>query len=142
MPASELLDGIIEEYAAACKEAAETSRPGDGLFGLGDDPRRRGFHTEFYQRLEAAVGGIVSSQPDREEAYGVACVLLKASTEREAPEMARWTLISVQKLAIPLIPLMSDAQRNELKTWYDHSVPRRERLPVQRDVYRLLSSRG
>lgn len=138
MSAEETLNGIIDDYIARCSEVLANSRPGDGLLGLGNDPRNDPCHEQFYVELEAAAKAIASEAPGSDEAYGAVCVILKAATSKACPDMARWMLTAAQKHAAPLIPLMAADRRIELRAWYDDNYPRRLRLPVQKDIYKLL----
>ena len=138
MSAAEKINGIIDGYIARCEEIIAQSKPGDGLFGMGDDPKKDPCHMSFYEELAAAVKEIAASAPEADEACGAVQAILKAAREKKCPSMARWMLEAIHGLSQPLLPLLTAEQKRELRDWYDENLPRRLRFPVQKDVYKAM----
>lgn len=122
---------IIENYIRETHEILVQAKPTDGLFGLGDDPRRNPCHANFYNRLK-------ESLTECEDPYECTKLLFEADSSFPCSDLARAMLTAIQGLALPLIPQLTDAQRDELRKWYDENIPRRRRLPIQQDLYKAL----
>lgn len=134
----ERINDIIDGYIVRCRELIAAAKPGAGLFGMGDDPRKDVCHEQFFNELERTVHEIAQGKPTPEEAYPAVSLLLKASKEKDCPDMTAWMLTAAQKLSLPLIPFLTPEQRAELLAWYEKAVPRRIRLPAQKEVYQRL----
>ena len=129
------LKDIYENYVQDAQRVCREAKPMDGLFGLGDDPRKDPCHMRFYEAAERWVAAFRPADP--EEAFGAVRLILEAAAEhREEPSF--WFLYAAQGLARDLIPSLPAGHCARLRRFYDEAYPRRERMPVQRDVYRLL----
>ena len=139
MPYTESVNGLIDEYIEKSRSVIANSRPGDGLMGFGNDPKKNPCHMEFYESMERLINEMAASSPDPGEASSVAEILIKAPETISCPDMCRWTLVAARQLAIPLIPYVTPEAKAELKAWFNDFVPRRERLPVEKKLYSALS---
>lgn len=138
MSASATVERIIDEYITSCNALIANAKPTDGLLGLGRDPGSDKCHDAFFEALERATAEMAAEPISAEEAYDAVLLLFRALKERSCPDMARWSLAAAHKAALPLIPLLRDGQREQLRQWYDDRIPRRERLPIQKAVYKAL----
>lgn len=131
----EILNQITEDYIEEAKTVAKNAKPFAGVFGfgggLGNDP----CHERYYNKLEEAL------KDEDIDAYEAIKYLFNAETSYEAPKAVTFMLSAIQGLALPLIPKLSQEQKDELREWYDVHVPKRNRLPVQTNVYKALKGK-
>ena len=139
MAASDIINEIIDGYISKSEAVIDKAGPAAGLFGFGEDPRKNACHEEFYNALETAVSDICQSGPSEDEAYSAAMAILSAHIEKKCPNMCMWMLSASEKLAVPLFGFLSPASREKIRIWYDDVVPKRARLPYEKEVYRALS---
>lgn len=122
-----------EDVAKVYKEA----KPMDGLFGWGDDPRKDPCHMRFYEDVEQWAKAFLASGPDQAEVYeAVRFVLETPARYRESH--CFWFMYAAQGLTRDMIPLLSASQCAVLRDSYDDRYPKRDRMPVQKEVYKLL----
>lgn len=124
------IDEIIQSYIAEAQSVIDSAKPSDGLFGFGRGPKDDPCHMKFYDA--------VSDAASRGDAYETVSAIIKAERNYECPKMCSWMLSAIHSLAIPRIGELSSAQREELRNWYDDNVPKRTRLPVQKQFYKAL----
>lgn len=133
----ERLKELYEKYEKAYEEVLKKASPIDGLFGIGEDPRKDPCHMCFYEGVEQWVTGFLADSPDRERAYQASYWILSAAAEY-AGEPVYWFMFAAHEHCRKLIPLLSQAQCAELRKLYDDRYPRRERMPLQKQIYDLL----
>ncbi len=126
-------DSYIREVETVMKDA----KPTDGLFGWGDDPRRDPCHMRFYEDLEHWCRDFLDGAPAQGQVYEAVKFILE-TPDKYRQKACFWFMFAAQGLTRPMIPLLSDAQRKALRELYDGCYPKRERMPVQAEVYRLL----
>ena len=130
-----LYDQYAEKYLAVWKESAPLSR----VFDVGSTPRNHPCHMEFLESLGRWTEAFLQSDPSYSDLLSVTHWLLKASEAKESPTGGPvWVLYAAQGMAKPMIPLLQSEDRAELRQAYDQLFPARKRLPVQKEVYRLL----
>ena len=139
MTASEKINEVIEAYLEKSEEVLKKSKPSDGLLGFGDDPRRNPCHEQFYGDMGRTVEEICEDDLTEDEAYCAVMTILEAGRKRECPNMCKWMLVACQGHTIPLLSYLSAQSKEKLKKWYDDNVPKRTRLPVEKEVYRAIS---
>lgn len=129
----DLYEQYKKEYAAVRKKASFF----DGLFGMGNDPKKDPCHMRFYENAESWVKAFAAGDPSEEEAYAVTQLLLTAAQDhRKQPE--EWIMVAAQRLSLELIDLLSPDHCAQLESWYNKAYPRRIRLPIQNDIHKLL----
>ena len=133
----ERLKEIYGKYVQTVAKVYKDAKPMDGLFGWGDDPRKDPCHMRFYEDAEAWVTEFAASGPDREAAYAVVSFLLR-TPQAYREKHCFWFMFAAQGLSRELIGLLDAGQCAELRTFYDEAYPKRERMPVQKEVYKLL----
>lgn len=116
-------------------------RPGDGILGMGNDPKRDGCHLEFYQEMESLAGELAGSSPPPGEATR-AVELLLALAQEHRDWLADGMLEAVQGCSLHLIPLMEPGRAGELAAQYEKRYPRHRRLPVHKQVLKALKQRA
>lgn len=133
----EQLKGIYEQYIRALEKANREAKATDGLFGMGDDPRKDPCHMRFYEDVQQWVQDLAAGSGEQERSCEAVRFLLETPARyREHP--AFWFMFAAQGLAKPLIPRLTKEQCAQLRIFYDDAYPKRERMPVQKDVYKLL----
>ncbi len=128
------------QYETEARRAAEEAAPFSGVWGWGIDARNDGCHTHFYDDVGRWVSEFMISNPASEELYTAAEWILCAAAE-QGNEQTFWFLYAAQGHCKPLIPLLSREQRLELQVYYDAHYPKRDRMPVQKEIYKLLSKK-
>ena len=135
------LRGCVDQYEEAMDKVIARLRPGDGLLGLGRDPKRDPCHMAFYEAVGETVARFAGEELAAEEAFQAARFLLSL-TQVERRNLVRPMMEAVQGHALPLIPLLEPGQAEELAHWYGAHYPKRQRLPVQDKVMRALEKRA
>lgn len=122
-----------EELAKVVKEAG----PMDGLFGWGDDPRKDPCHMRFYENVEQWVGTFLAAAPVQTDVFHAVRYILETPAEYRG-KSCFWFMYAAQGLTRELIPMLTPQQCAQLRGFYDEAYPRRDRMPVQKEVYKLL----
>lgn len=125
------------QYEQEAREVKKNAPPFAGFWGWGDDPRNDPCHARFYEDVGAWTANLAASRPDGAVVYEAARWLLLAPAECGEKE-ARWFQYAAQGHCKLLIPLLSREQCGALADLFDQYYPRRERLPVQTELYKLL----
>lgn len=126
-----------EQYEQEAREATDRASPWDGMLGFGNDPRRHACHDSFYRDVGAWTEEFLKSQPTREQAAEAAGWIIRAAKGHEA-EATYGYMFAAQGFARSIIPLMSPDDCRQLQLWYDGAYRPIDRMPVQREVYKLL----
>ena len=129
-----VITGLIENYLEEVDAAIKAAGPADGLFGMRKGPKDDPCHQKFYDAVGEAVAGIQNG----DEAFAAASELIRADKKYDCPQMAALTLTAAQNHIMTLLPLLSSEQKDSLKKYFDTSIPRWERLPTQKQLYKAL----
>ena len=133
----EHLKCIYEKYIEDVEKVYRNAKPTDGLFGMGEDPRNHPCHMRFYEDTEQWVNAFVAADPGENAVFGAARFLLETPA-KYAQHHGFWFMYAAQGLTRIMIPLLEGVHCEQLRKFYDENYPRRDRMPVQKDVYRLL----
>lgn len=133
----QLYTDYLEESDAIRKKASAFA----GLFGLGDDPRKNPCHEKFYYDVEAWMKAYVESQPDTRQAREVASFLLEEPAKNRNAE-GYWFLYVCIGFIRNLIPFLSGQDCKELSEQMNGLYPRRERMPLQQETFKMLQKAG
>ena len=131
------LKDIYSGYEAEAAAVRAKASVFDGLFGMGDDPRKDPCHMRFYETVEQWVRGFQEEGPEEPASYEAVSWILSAPVDHEG-EAVYWFLYAAQGLCRELIPGLSPEHCAQLREFYDAHYPRQDRMPVQKEVYRLL----
>ena len=129
-----MIKKLILEYLDEVDEAINSAGPADGIFGMGKSPKDDPCHERFY----ADIGKAVAEIKDGNEAFEAASELIRADKDYNCPQMASLMLTAVQGHVLTLLPLLNAEQKKSLKDYFDENIPRWQRLPVQRQLYKAL----
>lgn len=131
------LKALYETYYQNAVKARQGASAFAGVFGMGDDPRRHPCHDAFYEALAQWVEEFAAAAPDTAAVNEVVRWILEAPLHNRGTDTF-WYLYAAQGHTKALIPLLDASDRKALAQWYEDSFPKRERLPVQAEVCKLL----
>lgn len=134
----EELKALYEEYFRNAEKARKRASLFGGVFGLGEDPRRHPCHEDFFETLGEWTEQLESVNPEPEIVREVVKWILEAPLEHGSKDTF-WILYVAHGHIKSLIPLLNDQDRKAFAQWYDEKIPKRDRLPVQAEVYKLLN---
>lgn len=138
MEYSDRLNARIDAYIAQVEDLMSKKGAFDGLFGLGHHPKNDPCHSVFFEDVVKLVSECAASSPSQEEADALAETLIKADAVRGNLPEVQMMYVPMQGQVVPLVPFMSESKKKELGEWLSASVPRRMRLPVQKDACKAL----
>lgn len=123
-----------EKYEQDVQKTAQEASFFDGVFGMGTDTRKAPCHMEFYEDVQRWVKDFLKTEPDSDTAYQAVRWILMAPAGRQG-DAVYWFLYAAQGLCRELIPLLMPGDCAQLRELYDASFPRRDRMPVQKEIY-------
>ena len=124
---------LLEKYAKAS--------PFAGVLGMGNHPKDDPCNEVFYHNVENWTRKFLAGTPSQQEAEVAANWMLKLAQVHRDDKTCMFCY-AIQSHATGLIPLMGREQALQLQKWYDNAYPSRERLPIQREVYKALEKRS
>ena len=131
---------LKERYASYVAEAIEIRKkagPLAGILGLGGGPQDNPRHILFYEDVQKWVANFQKGNPDaaaREEA--VRFILCAPVEVGQADSYGM--MYAAHGLVRELIPGLTSECCAQLQKFYDNHYPKRDRMPVQTEVYKLL----
>lgn len=135
-----MLQQFKERYQQYEKEATlvrRKSSPADGLFGFGNDPRNHPCHVQFYEDVGKLVQEFLAQEPDARQSFEVARFLIAAPVELASLE-TYWMMYAAQGWCRGLVDRLDPADCAGLRELFDKCFPRRDRMPVQQELYKAL----
>lgn len=126
-----------ESYIQDVKKVYKDAKPMDGLFGWGDDPRKDPCHMRFYEDLEQWTRAFLESAPAQADVYEAVRFMLETPADHRSSHCF-WFMFAAQGMTRELIPQLTAEQCAGLRESYDARYPKRDRMPVQKEVYKLL----
>lgn len=130
---------ILERYREELQKVGKGRKRFSGIFGIGAGPGDDPCHTMMDQQVEKLTAEMAEGETTPDETAALVSDILKAEKTCEWTPASKWAVIAVQRHALPLIPKMNPEGRKELADWYVKAYPRRERLPIQKDIIQELS---
>ena len=135
----EQLKACYESYFAKAQKVWKERPAWDGMLGLGASTKDHPCHMEFYESVQLWVEDFLKA-PTTETAETAITYILQ-TPENYRGQFTYWTLYAAQGLARPLVALISPAHAGRMRAWYDATYSRQERMPVHRQLYKLLKKR-
>lgn len=133
----EELNRLIQEYI----DIAMTMKQESLLMKMLTDKRQSDSdhpaHMQFYEAVGAWTKAFAAGSPSQEELVK-ALELLFFTAPAYKDKMPYWYLLAIQGHTLGLIPLLEDGNREQLRAAFEKQYPKSERLPIQKDIYRLL----
>ena len=126
-----------EKYVEEAVEIRKKAGPLAGIFGMGNGPQNDPAHVFFYEDVQKWVAKFLETEPDGAAIYEAARFILCASAEMGQPD-SYWMMYAAQGLAKPLIPRLTAEECQFLLGFYDDNYPKKDRMPVQKEIYKLL----
>lgn len=131
------LKDIYRRYDEEIRAVKAKAKPTDGLFGMGDDPRNNPCHMRFYEGVEQWVQDFLKTAPNAQSALEAARVIIEAPAAHwDGPTY--WFEFAAHGHCRDLIAYLDAAGCAELRTFYDENYRKRDRMPVQDQIYKLL----
>ena len=135
----EQLKACYDRYLIEAEMAKKNSPFLDGAFGMRSVAKDHPCHTEFLETVEKWVAAVVQ-EGDRQKAEEGLCYVMRTS-EAHKESFSYWTMFAAHGLVRPLVDLVSPRIAGQMRAWYDETLPRWERLPVHKDLYKKLKKR-
>lgn len=134
------LECIYQTYDRELAEANRKASIFAGIFGQNsiDDPRYAPCNKAFYENTGNWVNQFAASDPEQEDMVQVCRFLMEAASKRLNTPTYWYTLVA-QGYMKELIPQLTPESCRLLAKEYEALYPKRRRLPLQEDVYRMLA---
>jgi len=131
----EQLKEIYRTYEQELVAVLQNAKPLAGWFGISnDDPRNAPCHQKFYDAVGNWVSAFAQENPPADQAENaVLWILSAAAGNRKKPSY--WYYLATQGYVKQLLPFLGKDRCSDLVKWYDKTYPRRERLPVNDELY-------
>lgn len=136
----ETLKSCYENYLAEAEKVWKNRPAWDGVLGIGSSSKDHPCHIAFYESVENWVSDFLENDPKEEVAEAAMAFVLQTS-EMHKGEFPYWTLFAAHGLMRPLVSLVSPRFAGQMRVWYDEKLLRRDRLPVHKELYKLLKKR-
>ena len=137
MAYTQQLQSLLTAYRADIDALEKTRRPTDGFLGFGKKPGDDACHEKLDQQA-AALAADLAADPGSMETADMLRLLFAAGADESWPNYAHWWLLALQRHFLPLIPRLSQEERKALAADYDRLCPRRQRLPLQKQMAKAL----
>ena len=132
------LKNRYNRYIEEAQEARQKAGLCDGLFGMGNDPRKHPCHGNFYEAVGTWVEDFLRDDPGEPECAEAAEWILKAADLNRENQDVYWYMYAAQTHALPVIEKLTREDAKLLLQWYDRAYPARDRMPTQDQVFRAL----
>ena len=136
----EKLKACYTRYLTEAEKVWKNRSAWDGALGIGSSSKDHPCHIEFYEAVEHWVAELLETAPAQETAEAAMALVLQTS-EQYKGQFPYWTLFAAHGLMRPLVALISPRFAGEMRAWYDEKILRRDRLPVHKELYKLLKKR-
>lgn len=137
----EELERIYQAYEEKLSQAAQKAGLFAGAFNMGEDPRKDACNQVFYEQTEEWVSDFLSEEADpRVAAMAAEWILMYPARHRQSDTY--WMTYAAQKHAGRLIPFLEAKAAGRLKAEFLEQYPKKDRLPVQRELERMLGERA
>lgn len=137
----EQLKACYAAYVEAAKKVDKKKNFLDGIFGFGSSAKEHPCHQEFYDGVAAWCDDFVQTNPTPEQAEEAVRYILQIAEEHRNT-LPYWYMYAAHGLARPLIRLVSPGFAAEMGKWYNSHYSRRDRMPVQQEVFDLLKKQA
>ena len=132
------LKNRYEQYLEEAAKARQKAGLCDGLFGMGNDPRKAPCHEAFYEFVASWVAEFLEKTPATGTCAEAAAWIVKIADAHRGEKDVFGYLYAAQRHALPLIAWMEQESAKKLLCWYESAYPRRDRMPVQDEVCKAL----
>lgn len=136
----EQLKACYEKYIAEAEVVWKNRPAWDGVMGFGSVIKDHPCHVAFFEAVQAWADSFMKNDPNAQAAEAAIAFVLETS-EKYKGEFTYWTMFAAHGLVRPLVSLVSPRFAARTRVWYEEHIPRPERLPVQKDLLKLLKKR-
>ena len=133
----EQLKECYQRYIAAAEKAEKNKTGWNGIMGIGASTKDHPCHDDFYEAMGQWCEGFLQKAPTQAEAEEAVTYIFEMS-EQFRGKLPYWYMYAAHGFTRPLIPLVSPQVAGRMRIWYNDRNPRQERMPVQREVFKLL----
>lgn len=133
----EQLKACYAAYLAAVEKAEKNKTGWNGAFGIGASTKDHPCHDDFYEAMEGWCRDFMAKNPSRAEAEEAVRYIFEMS-EAYRGKLPYWYMYAAHGFTRPIIPLVSSGFAEEMRVWYNDRHPRQDRMPVHREVFKLL----
>ena len=133
----EQLKACYAAYLAAVEKAEKNKSTWNGAFGLGVSTKDHPCHDDFYEAMEAWCEAFLEKKPSQNEAEEAVGYIFEMS-EAHRDKLPYWYMYAAHGFTRPIIPMVSAEFAGSMRVWYNERNPRQDRMPVQREVFKLL----
>lgn len=133
----EQLKACYAAYLAATEKAEKNKSTWNGAFGIGASTKDHPCHDMFYEEMERWCEAFVAKGPSQAEAEEAVRFIFETS-ENYRDQLPYWYMYAAHGFTRPIIPMVRAEFAREMRIWYNDRHPRQERMPVQREVFKLL----
>lgn len=135
------LQELYDEYNNTAIAVRRSAKPFDGIFGLGNDPRKDPCHDAFYNNVQKWAEDFAASAPTPEQARAAALCMLETPVRYKDQE-GYWYMYACIRFIEALIPFLARGDSAGLAVKMKGLYPRRDLMPVQKRVLKLLTEAG
>lgn len=132
------LEALYNNYIDTVRELERNRKFGDGLFGIKPGPKDDPCHDRFAADVKRLLQDFRDTSPGSEECAALLRYIFTVPEAWREPACAYWMLIAVQGFGMDLIARLDPADAKALADSYDKAYPRRDRLPVQKQLLKRL----
>ena len=133
----EQLKACYAAYLAAAEKADKNKSQWNGAFGIGSSTKDHPCHDDFYEAMGVWCEEFLKKNPSQGEAEEAVRYILETS-ESYRGKLTYWYMYAAHGFTRPIIPLVSPQFAAHMRVWYNERNPRPDRMPVQREVFKLL----
>ena len=137
----EALEKLYSDYLAESSEVRKKAPPLAGIFGFGEDPRYHPCHELFFMNVGRWTSELADSQPSAEKALEAVRFLMEEPKKHQNAE-GYWFMYACIGHIRNLIGFLRPEDCKALAERFDALYPRRERMPVQKQILKMLQKAG
>lgn len=123
----------IEDAIVIRKKAG----PLAGILGMGNGPQDDPAHIVFYEDVKKWAEAFLAGDPDADASFQAVRFIICAPEEMGQAD-SYWMMYAAHGVVKPLIPRLTAQNCAWLRDFYDAHYPRKERMPVQTELYKML----
>ena len=135
------LQSRYRQYDAEAALVRRQSSLTDGLFGFGKDPKNHPCHELFYEDNGKWTRTFLKTRPDTKDSFEAIRFLIAAPKEYSNRE-SYWMMCAAQGWCRELVDLLDADGCAKLRGLFDELYPKRDRMPVQEELYKALKKRS
>ena len=136
----EQLKACYEKYIAEAEEVWKSRPAWDGMLGLAASVNDHPCHVAFLRAVQAWADSFMQNDPSSETAEAAIGYVLQMSEDYKG-KFTYWSMFAAHGMVRPLVSVVSPKFAAETRAWYEAKVRRAERLPVHKDLLKLLKKR-